>query len=253
MLIANKSAAELQSDEWNVLEEILSRFETERKRGLQPAVEDYLPAVEGLRHRALFELVCTDLEYRLKDGEPARVEQYLIRFPELKGDPASELELIRAELIDRGRREPDLELNEFLRRFPHHDKKLRATWNWLNHARATLPRVCGNCREPLNLPAVGCPDVLVCSGCGAELPVDSGPPSSATSVPAPIGKYELLDELGSGAFGIVYRARDTELDRIVALKILRPAHGESSASVHRFPARGTRRRAVGASPDRPDL
>src|SRR5262249_49076637 len=149
MLIADKTAPELNSVEWNALEEILSRFEDERKRGLEVAIEEYLPASEQLRHAALFELVFTDMEYRLKGGEPARVEQYLRRFPELRCDPASELELIRAELIDRGRREPDLTLGEFLARFPEHDAKLRATWKWMNQSAPTLNRICRNCNEAL--------------------------------------------------------------------------------------------------------
>jgi tetratricopeptide (TPR) repeat protein len=234
MLIASKTAAELKSDEWNALEEILSRFEDERKRGMQPAVEDYLPAAVHLRQRALFELVFTDLEYRLKDGEPVRVEQYLNRFPELRGDPASELELIRAELIDRGRREPDLTLDEFLARFPEHDAKLRVTWIWMNRTRATLSQACAHCHRPLDLSTVGCPDALECPACGAALPADSGASASDAPAPKALGKYVLLDELGSGNFGIVYRARDTELDRIVAIKVLRPAHRESPGSVYRF-------------------
>ena len=48
------------------------------------------------------------------------------------------------------------------------------------------------------------------------------------------GRYEILQLLGEGGMGAVYKARDRELDRPVALKLIRPELASSSAMLARF-------------------
>src|SRR5271155_2578413 len=49
-----------------------------------------------------------------------------------------------------------------------------------------------------------------------------------------LGPYEILAPIGAGGMGEVYRARDTKLERDVAIKVLPPALAQDPERLARF-------------------
>jgi serine/threonine protein kinase len=68
-------------------------------------------------------------------------------------------------------------------------------------------------------------DVSAPTGMASTLPfglaADSGPCPIAWRAGVCFGRYELIEEIGAGAMGVVWTARDMDLDRQVALKLIR--------------------------------
>ncbi|HSB74837.1 MAG TPA: protein kinase, partial [Terriglobales bacterium] len=58
--------------------------------------------------------------------------------------------------------------------------------------------------------------------------------SPSPSIGQVLGHYRILEQIGAGGMGVVYRARDLQLERDVALKVLPPGTLSDRAARARF-------------------
>ena len=94
---------------------------------------------------------------------------------------------------------------------------------------------CPHCHNPIELADVPDRGEITCAGCGSSFNLDKLSTANWKNESKRIGKFEVLSTVGQGAFGTVLKAHDSELDRIVAIKVPRAGNvGPNADEIDRF-------------------
>jgi len=115
------------------------------------------------------------------------------------------------------------------------DTEALASHHSLAAAERAIRVKCPHCGNRVQLVETD-PQEVTCRNCGSSFQVtpDATLTHRPAALPERIGKFEVLELLGSGAFGTVYKAHDPELDLTVAVKVPRAGYFETEEEKERF-------------------
>ena len=248
--------------------EILEQFEREWQAGAGPSISQSLDALGesatlAERRALLHEMVAIDLWHRWARPSPPEVEvsasdwvhsrplldDYAHRYTEFGPLVEAPAAVIREEYRVRRMHGEPLTPRDYCTRFAGREDfldELRDLERELSSAKNAVQRDEGP-TELLGLPAqqskVRCPycqaavstvsdaleTVIHCSACNGSIRLVSEVAETRRySLGSTIHHFELIEQLGSGSFGTVWSARDTKLQRDVAIKIPRYAQLDSA-------------------------
>ncbi len=188
----------------SVFENAIANFEREFANGHAPLIERYVDTTDVNSQELFAELLHTELELKIRDGQSARVEAYAERFPQIRTQSKLYQELIYTEFRIRQLYEPGLSLEEYQKRFPDEFPGLVSQFS---------------------------AQISTSPGAGATIAEAPHKPLTFSDSNSRFRKLRLHQQ---GGLGNVWKAIDSELNRVVAIKEIKSKYAMSTTHRARF-------------------
>ncbi|MFO0878512.1 MAG: serine/threonine-protein kinase [Gemmataceae bacterium] len=184
------------------------------REGLRPDLSSFLASYPGLPPLDVASILVIDQVERWTLGERVPATDYLARLPDGPAHDQAACDIVYSEFLLREQLGETPSTDHFLVQYPGLAPLLRRQFDV--HQALALP-----------------PEELPRHPPGPTIFAQAITPRLPTALPALPG-YEILEKVGQGGMGVVYRARQISLNRIVALKVVSPPQGVDPTQLERL-------------------